>query len=87
MANHKSALKRIRQTQKRTANNRDRLSRIKTFIKKFISGLGTENVAADFCRAQSEIQRGVSKGIIHKNTAARKISRLHRLLKASEATH
>ncbi len=84
MANHRSALKKIRQTEKRTLDNRDRISRIKTFIKKFISGLGTDSAAEDFRKAQSEIERGVSRGVIHKNAAARKVSRLHRLLKASE---
>lgn len=84
MANHKSALKRIKQTAKRTEHNRDRISRVKTFIKKFISSLGTNDATSAFSVAQSEIQRGVSRGVLHTNTANRKISRLNRLLKASE---
>ena len=84
MANHKSALKRAKQSEKRAERNRDRISRVKTFIKKFISSLGTENAASAFSEAQSEIQRGVSKGAMHRNTANRKISRLNKLLKPSE---
>ena len=85
MANHKSALKRIRQTETRTERNRDRVSRIKTFIKKFMAKLGTAEAPSFFSQAQSEIRKGVSKGVLHRNTADRKISNLHRLLKSSEA--
>ncbi|MDR0968806.1 MAG: 30S ribosomal protein S20 [Holosporaceae bacterium] len=85
MANHKSALKRIRQSEKRTALNKGRISRIKTFIKKFVSSLGSENASSAFSNAQSEIQKGVAKGVLHRNTANRKISRLHRLFKSTEA--
>ncbi|MBE6447090.1 MAG: 30S ribosomal protein S20 [Alphaproteobacteria bacterium] len=85
MADHKSALKRIRQTKTRTIRNKDRISRIKTFIKKFTLALGGENAEASFSAAQSEIERGVSKGVLHKNAASRKISRLHKMLKASVA--
>jgi small subunit ribosomal protein S20 len=79
MANHKSAEKRIRQTERRTEVNRARVSRIRTFIKKVESALdaGDKSAAAEaFKLAQPEIQRGVVKGVIHRNTAARKISRL-----------
>ncbi|MFN8722775.1 MAG: 30S ribosomal protein S20 [Rhodospirillales bacterium] len=79
MANHKSAEKRIRQTERRTEVNRARMSRIRTFIKKVESALdaGDKSAAAEaFNLAQPEIQRGVVKGVIHRNTAARKISRL-----------
>jgi len=85
MANHKSALKRIKQNTKRAEHNKDRISRVKTFIKKFIASLGTNDAVSSFSVAQSEIQRGVSRGVLHKNTANRKVSRLNRLLKASEA--
>jgi small subunit ribosomal protein S20 len=84
MANHKSALKRMRQSEKRAALNGSRISRIKTFIKKFISNLGSENAASAFSTAQSEIQKGVTKGVLHRNTASRKISRLNKTLKSSE---
>jgi small subunit ribosomal protein S20 len=83
MANHKSALKRAEQNKKRAAHNINRISRIKTFIKKFISSLGTSNADTAFSDAQSEIQRGVSRGVLHKNTANRKVSRLNRLLKTA----
>ncbi len=79
MANHKSAEKRIRQTERRTEVNRARMSRIRTFIKKVESALdaGDKSAATEaFKLAQPEIQRGVVKGVIHRNTASRKISRL-----------
>ena len=83
MANHKSAEKRIRQTERRTAVNKARLSRIRTFVKKVEAALeaGDKTTAqAALLAAQPELQRGVTKGVLHKNTAARKISRLaHRL--------
>lgn len=84
MADHKSALKRIRQTETRTARNRDRISRIKTFIKKFLNSLGTKDAESNFRVAQAEIQKGVTKGVFHKNTANRKVSRLSRILKTAE---
>ncbi|MDR3155666.1 MAG: 30S ribosomal protein S20 [Holosporaceae bacterium] len=84
MANHKSALKRIRQNKKRMHHNIDRISRIRTFIKKFVASLGGANAADGFVRSQSEIQKGVSKGVLHPNTASRKVSRLHKMLKSTE---
>lgn len=84
MANHKSALKRVKRSEKETVRNRDRISRIKTFIKKFISNLGSEKAPSAFSGAQSELQKGVSRGRLHKNTANRSISRLNKMLKASE---
>jgi small subunit ribosomal protein S20 len=83
MANHKSALKRVRQSEKEAGRNRDRISRIRTFIKKFISSLGSERAPSAFSDAQSELQKGVSKGVLHKNTANRNVSRLNKMLKAS----
>jgi small subunit ribosomal protein S20 len=79
MANHKSAEKRIRQTERRTDVNRARVSRIRTFIKKVETAIeaGDKTAAAEALKqAQPEIQRGIVKGVIHRNTAARKISRL-----------
>lgn len=79
MAHHKSALKRIRQTEVRTERNRARRSRIRTFVKKVELALSAGNrdeAAAALKAAQPEMMRGVSKGILHKNTVARKISRL-----------
>ncbi len=85
MANHKSAEKRARQIQRRTAVNRARSSRIKTFVKKVEAAIagGDKPTAAEALRsAQPEIYRGVTKGVIHRNTAARKLSRLAARIKA-----
>ena len=85
MANHKSAEKRIRQTERRTAVNRARVSRVRTFIKKVETAIesGNKDAARDaFIAAQPELQRGVGKGVVHKNTAARKLSRLSSRIKA-----
>ncbi|MDE1148866.1 MAG: 30S ribosomal protein S20 [Azospirillaceae bacterium] len=79
MANHKSAEKRIRQTEVRTEVNRARVSRIRTFVKKVELALeaGDKSAAAEaFKLAQPEMMRGVSKGVLHRNTVSRKISRL-----------
>jgi small subunit ribosomal protein S20 len=84
MANHKSALKRIRQNEKRASLNRSRISRVKTFIKKFLSSLGTKEAVSAFSTAQSEIQKSAIRGTRHRNNADRKVSRLNRLLKSSE---
>jgi small subunit ribosomal protein S20 len=85
MANHKSAEKRARQIERRTAVNRARASRIKTFVKKVEAAIATgdKSAAAEALRnAQPEIQRGVTKGMVHKNTAARRLSRLSARVKA-----
>ena len=85
MANHKSALKRTRRNAKRAEINGARMSRVRTFIKKIEVAI-SEGKGADakeaLKNAQPEIQRAVSKGIIHKNTASRKISRLAKAVKA-----
>lgn len=85
MAHHKSAQKRIRQTESRTAINRSRVSRIRTFIKRVEKALeaGDSSVAqAAFKDAQPEIMRGVSKGVLKMGTASRKVSRLSARVKA-----
>jgi small subunit ribosomal protein S20 len=85
MAHHKSAQKRIRQTVVRTVVNRARVSRIRTFLKKTETAIASGNVAeaqAAFRAMTPELHRGVSKGIIHKNTAARRLSRLSARIKA-----
>ena len=79
MANHKSAKKRIRRNQARAEINKSRISRIRTFIKKVESAILTgDAIAARHAlrEAQPEIMRGVSKGVLHKNTASRKMSLL-----------
>ncbi len=79
MAQHKSAKKRIRQTARRTEVNRARMSRIRTFIRTVEDAVasGDKDAAEAALRAaQPEIMRGVTKGMLHRNTAARRISRL-----------
>ena len=84
MANSPQAKKRARQRLNRTAINRARTSRIRTFIRKVEDAItgGDRSVAAEALRqAQPEIMRGVTKGVLHKNTASRKISRLSKRVK------
>lgn len=79
MAHHKSAKKRIRQTETRTEVNRARVSRIRTFVKKVELALAAGDKAAAqeaFIAAEPVLMSGVTKGVIHKNTASRKVSRL-----------
>ena len=79
MANHKSAEKRIHQTEKRTAINRSRMSRVRTFVKKVEAAIVSGDKAAAqsaFQQAQPELHRAITKGVMHKNTASRKLSRL-----------
>jgi small subunit ribosomal protein S20 len=79
MASHKSAEKRIRQNDKRTAINRSRMSRIRTFVKKVevaIASGDREAARAAFQLAQPELHRAVTKGVLHRNTVSRKLSRL-----------
>ncbi|MDG5496873.1 30S ribosomal protein S20 [Niveispirillum sp. BGYR6] len=85
MANHKSAEKRIRQTARRTEINRARVSRIRTFLKKVETAIATgdKSAAAEaFKSAQPELMRGATKGVLHKNTVSRKLSRLSSRIKA-----
>ena len=79
MANHKSSKKRIIRNANRAEINKSRLSRIRTYIKKVeaaITSGSQETAQAALREAQPEIMRGVSKGVLHKNTASRKMSRL-----------
>jgi small subunit ribosomal protein S20 len=85
MAHHKSAKKRIRQTVRRTEVNKARVSRVRTFVKKVEEAIasGDKTAArAAFVVAQPEMQRGVGRGILHRNTVARKLSRLSARIKA-----
>lgn len=88
MANTASARKRIRQTKVRTERNHARKARMRTFIKKveqaIASGDKTE-ANASLRTAQPEMQRAAGKGVIHKNTVARKLSRLSARIKALPA--
>ena len=88
MAQHKSAKKRIVRNEKRRVINHARLSRIRTFVKKVESAIaaGDKDLATQALKtAQPELHRGVSKGVLVKNTAARKISRLSKNIKALSA--
>ena len=79
MANHKSAKKRIRRNANRAEINKSRISRIRTFLKRVETAIASgDNGAAQTAlkEAQPELMRGVSKGVLHKNTASRKMSRL-----------
>ena len=85
MANTASARKRIRQNERRTARNQARRSRMRTFIKKVETAIasGDHGAAADARKvAQPELQRAATKGVVHKNLVARKISRLSARVKA-----
>ena len=85
MATHVSAEKRIRQTARRTAINRARLSRLRTFVKKVETAIASgdrEAARAALKEAQPELQRGAQKGVMHRNTVARKLSRLSARIKA-----
>ena len=88
MANTASARKRIRQTEKRTERNRMRRSRVRTFLRKVELALaGGDKAVADaaYKAATPELQRAVSKGVMHRNTVARKLSRLSARIKAINA--
>ena len=88
MANHKSAKKRIIRNANRSLINGARVSRIRTFVKKVDAAIaaGDAVAAREALRAaQPELQRGVSRGVLHKNTVSRKISRLAAQVKALAA--
>ena len=85
MANIKSAQKRIRVAAKRQARNKHVKSTTKTAIKKVVSAAGTSDANALLVQAYATIDKAVAKGVYHKNTAARKKSRLTRLVNKSVA--
>ncbi|HEY5607047.1 MAG TPA: 30S ribosomal protein S20 [Alphaproteobacteria bacterium] len=81
----KSAIKRVRRNKRREDVNAARVGRIRTFIKKVetaIAGGDKTAARAAFGEAQPEIMRGVTKGVLHKNTASRKIARLNARIKS-----
>lgn len=85
MANTDSARKRIRQIEKRTARNRARKARVRTFLRKVEQAIaaGDKGAAQEaFKAAQPELQRAATKGVIHDNAVARKLSRLTSRIKA-----
>ena len=84
MAHHKSSLKRIRRTERASAVNRDRRGRIRSEIRNVEEAItaGDQTVAqAALKKAQPEIMRGVTRGILKQNTASRKVSRLAQRIK------
>lgn len=79
MANTPQAKKRIRRNDRRAEINGNRVGRIRTFVKKVELALASGNkdeAAAALLAAQPEMARGVAKGVLHKNTVARRFSRL-----------
>lgn len=85
MANTKSAQKMVRKLRKRTEVNTARRSRMRTFIRKVEEAIRAGDAAAArdaLQSAQPEIMRAASKGVLHKNTASRKVSRLASRVKA-----
>ena len=79
MANTPQARKRIRRNERRAEINGNRLGRIRTFVKKVEAALdgGDKSAASEALKAaQPELARGVARGVLHKNTASRKLSRL-----------
>ena len=85
MANIQSAKKRIRQTERRTAVNRARTSRVRTYIRRVEDAIAAgdkDGATAALKAAEPEMMRGASKGAFHKNTMSRKVSRLSAQVKA-----
>lgn len=85
MANHHSAKVRTRRNERRRQINKSRVSRIRSFLRKVEEAIesGSKKDAAEALKnAQPEMQRGVSKGVMHKNTVSRKLSRLSKRIKA-----
>lgn len=88
MANTPQSKKRARQIERRTEVNKARRSRIRTYLRKVEEAIATGDqtaARAAFLAAQPELDRGVTKGVLHKNTVARKKSRLSARIKAMAA--
>jgi small subunit ribosomal protein S20 len=87
VAHTKSAQKRIRQSEVRRLRNKSAKSRIKTSVKKFNTAVeqSAEGVDAILQESVALLNKGATKGVIHKNAAARKVSRLTRKLNAAKA--
>ena len=83
MANHKSALKRARQSEDRRMRNKSTKTRVKSVIKDIRAAVANpsgKDLTADLNNAKSIIDKAAKKGCLHPNTAARKISRMSKLL-------
>ena len=88
MANNAGAKKEIRKIEARTEVNKARRTRVRTFLRKFQEAVTAGDATAAksaFVEAQSEVMRAVSKGVVHKNTGSRKVSRLAAQLKKISA--
>ena len=88
MANTSSAKKMVRKIARRTAVNKARRSGVRTYVKKVETAIaaGDQAVARDaLVTAESEMMRAVRKGVFHKNTSSRKVSRLSARIKAMAA--
>ena len=88
MANHVSALKRARQTERRTTVNRNNKSRLRTAIRNLREALASGNAqeaATAYNKTASVLDKSVQKGVLHKNTASRYKSRLTARVKALSA--
>jgi small subunit ribosomal protein S20 len=84
MANNPGAKKSIRKIARRTEVNKARRSRVRTFLRKFeeaVEGGDVQTATTAFVKAQSELMRAVSRGVVHGNTGSRKVSRLAARLK------
>lgn len=88
MANTSSAKKATRKIARRTAINKNRRSRVRTYVRKVEEALASGDKAAAqaaFLAAQPELMRAASKGVMHRNTASRKVSRLASRVKSLQA--
>lgn len=87
MASHDSAKKSIRKSARQHIVNTSRMNRIRTFVKKLEQAIAEkiskENILKAFSEMQKEIMKGVSKKVVHKNAAARKISRMSHKVKVA----
>lgn len=85
MANSRQAKKRTKQAEKRTKINKSRVSRIRTYVREVETAIkqgDADSASIALRRAQPEIMRGVTKGVMHRNTASRKVSRLSKRVKS-----
>ena len=88
MANTPGAKKAVRKIERRTEVNKARRSRVRTFLRRFEEAVAAGDAAlakTAFIEAQSELMRAVTKGVVHKNTGSRKVSRLAAQLRKMSA--
>jgi small subunit ribosomal protein S20 len=88
MANTPGSKKAVRKIERRTEVNKARRSRVRTFLRRFEEAVASGDAAlakTTFVEAQSELMRAVTKGVVHKNTGSRKVSRLAAQLKKMSA--